>query len=272
MDILKIIQDSYESYSDNWRKLISAFIVLFIFGVVVGVIDLVGRLSSDTICKATNDTLLVLIFCISPLILQYGLGVVGGLLNTLITIALIKPIDEIGGRKTVSNWTEHFTPQLLNAILVMVLRGLLSIIIFAPFILILVGSIPVLVALGNKSNILALVGGELLLVIITLAVSCVVWSVVMFLLTFLEIEIVLGGHGVLDAGVKSANLVKNNLEDALIFSIIWFMIRMAVGALNILLLCSICLIPLMFLINPFIVEPIELMSKVAFWRKLNKSS
>lgn len=271
-DVLKVITDSYEAYRDNWKKLITAFVVIFLFALILGIIQLVGRISQDTICKASQNTWVIIIFCLSPLVLQYGLGIIGGLLNTLITMAVIEPIDEIESGKTPSDWTKHFSPQLVNAILVMILRFLLTVIIYAPLIVVVIVSVPALVAFGNSSNIAMLLGGGLLMLVVTLAVCTVVWSTAMFLLTFLEVEVVLGGHGALDAGVKSARLVRDNLWDVLIFSIAWYFIRIAMGVLNILFLCTCVLIPLMFVIDPFIVEPIELMSKVMLWRRLKKSS
>ena len=271
VDAIGVIQDSYELYKENWRKVITAFVVLFLLGLVFSIVDFLARLSEDTVCKVTNNPTLVLLFCLSPVVLQLVLGVIGGLFSNLITIAVIRPMDEIIGKKTVSNWTKHFSPQLFNAIKVMVVRALISLIVFAPFILALLGSIPALIALKNNVNPTLLLGGGLLLIVILLIFTAIVWSVVMFLLTFLEVEIVLGGGGVFGAMSRSANLVKENPVDVFVFSVLWFFIRSAVGILNIMLLCTVCLIPLMFVTLPFIVEPIELMSKVELWRKLTKS-
>jgi hypothetical protein len=272
VDVIGVVQDSYELYKESWRKVVTAFIVIFLIGVIAAIVNFAARLSEDTVCKVANNPMLVLLFCLSPVVLQLVLGVVGGLISNLITIAVIIPVDEIVSKKTVSNWTKHFSPQLLNAIKVMVVRALISLIIFAPVIVLVIGSISALVALKNNANPTLLLGGGLLLIVILLIVSVIVWSIAMFLLTFLEIEIVLGGGGVFSAISRSANLVKENFADVFVFSILWFFIRYAMGILNLLLMCTVCLIPLAFAIPSFVVEPIELMSKVELWRKLTKSS
>ncbi|NYZ76501.1 hypothetical protein H0N98_04590 [Candidatus Micrarchaeota archaeon] len=272
VDAIGVIQDSYELYKENWRKVITAFIVLFLFALILGVVNILSRFVVDTICQAANNAVLVLLFCISPLILQVVLGLLGGLLNNVITIAVIKPMDEIIGKKTVSDWTKHFFPQLFNVIKVMVVRGLVSLIIFTPLVLVALGSIPALIALKGNINPALLLGGGILLILIVGVISVIVWSIVMFLLTFLEVEIVLGGRGIFGAMSRSIRLVMSNLWDVFVFSILWFLIRMGVGVLNLMLMCTICLIPLTFVTIPFIVEPVELMSKVVLWRKLNKSS
>jgi hypothetical protein len=75
----------------------------------------------------------------------------------------------------------------------------------------------------------------------------------------------------LQAGVKSAKLVANNLVDVVVFSLVWFVISIAVGILTVVMVCTVCLMPVAYLIAPMIVMPIELLSKITLWRMLNKS-
>jgi hypothetical protein len=271
VDVIKIIEDSYELYKEKWGSVITAFVVVFLialaFGVINFIISLPGKLG---VCNF-NNTLIILIFCISPYILQYVLGFVNGLIDLMVTMAVIGPMDEMAGGKAISDWTGKFKKQLVNSILVILLRTVMTIICFVPIAIVLILNISVLAALANNKNIGILFGGGLIIFVMILAVCALVFAILNFLLTFLEVEIVLGGNGVLQAGIKSAKLVTSNLWDVLAYALIWFVIGIVVGVVTVIMTCTVCLLPLAYVISPFIVAPIGLLSKVILWRKLTKS-
>jgi hypothetical protein len=271
VDTIKIIKDAYDIYKENWRSVITAFVVIFLIGLVFGVINFFASLPEQFICNGKENILIVLIFCISPQILQYILGLINGLISLVITMAVIKPLDEITSGKTISSWASNFSKQLVNAVLVILLRTILLIVSFGPVVAILVLNISILIALRNSSNVGVLFGGGLVVFFIVLAVCLLVFTILSFLLMFLEIEIVLGGSGIMEAGVKSAKLVTSNLGVVVVYALIWFLINIVVGLLTVLLICTICLLPLAYLIHPLLVTPIELLSKIILWRRLKGS-
>jgi hypothetical protein len=271
VDVIRIIEDSYELYKEKWRGVITAFAVIFLIALIFGIMDFVISLPGQLgVCEVKN-ALILLVFCISPYILRYILGFISGLIDIMVTMAVIGPMDEMAGGKAISSWTSNFTKQLVNSVLVILLRTILAVICFGPIVIAVILNISALVALGNNKNIGILFGGGLIIFLMVLAVCFLVFAILNFLLMFLEIEVVLGGSGVLQAGIKSAKLVTSNLGDVLAYAIVWFVIGIAVGILTLLVMCTLCLLPLAYLIAPFIVAPIELLSKVILWRKLTKS-
>ncbi|NYZ79256.1 hypothetical protein H0N99_03855 [Candidatus Micrarchaeota archaeon] len=271
VDMIRIIEDSYELYKEKWRSVITAFAVVFLIALVFGIVNFVISLPGQLgVCEVKN-ALILLVFCISPYILQYILGFVNSLINLMVTMAVIGPMDEMAGGKAISSWTSKFPKQLVNSILVILFRTILAVICFGPIVILVILNISALVALGNNKNIGVLLGGGLIIILMVLGVCILVFAILNFLLMFLEIEVVLGGSGVLQAGIKSAKLVTSNLWDVLAYAVVWFVIGIAVGILTLLVMCTVCLLPLAYVITPLIVAPIELLSKVILWRKLNKS-
>lgn len=271
VNVLGVIEEAYEHYKLNWRSVITAFAVILVIGLVFGLANFFLSLPGQFACGGTKNILILLIFCISPQILQYTLNFVNGLIDLMITMAVIKPLDEMAGRKTISSWTSNFSKQFVNAILVIVFRALLLVVSFAPVVVMLVLNISILYALRNNSNIGALFGGGLLVFFIVLGVCFLIFSILSLLLMFLEIEVVLGVSGILQAGVKSAKLVTSNIADVIVYAIIWFLIGIGVGVFTLLMMCTICLLPIAYLIPPLIVAPIELLSKIILWRRLKGS-
>lgn len=271
VDIIRIIEDSYELYKEKWRSVITAFAVIFLIALVFGIIDFIISLPGQLGVCEVNNALIVLVFCISPYILQYTLGFVNGLIDVMVTMAVIGPIDEMAGGKAISSWTNNFPKQLVNSILVILLRTILAVICFVPILITVILNISALVALSNNKNIGILFGGGLIVFLMVLVVCFLVFSILNFLLTFLEIEVVLGRSGVLQAGIKSAKLVISNFWDVLAYAIVWVVIGIVVGIITVLVMCTVCLLPLAYVITPLIVAPIELLSKVILWRKLTKS-
>jgi hypothetical protein len=272
VDIIKIIEDSYKLYKEKWRSVITAFIVIFLIAIFFGIINFVISLPGQFgVCNVKN-ALILLVFCISPYILQYVLGFINGLIDLMVTMAVIGPMDEMAGGKAISDWTGKFTKQFVNSILVIILRTVLAVICFGPILIAVILNVSLLAALSNSNDIGILFGGGLLLLLMFAGVCFLVFAILNFLLTFLEIEVVLGGSGVLQAGIKSAKLVTSNFWDVLTYALVWFVIGIAVGVVTLLVMCTICLLPLAYIIAPLIVSPIELLSKVILWRKLTESS
>jgi hypothetical protein len=272
VNVLQVITDAYELYKENWRSIITAFAVLFLIALVFGLVNFFAQLPSNFICDHTNNVLLVLIFCLSPAVLQVITNMINGLLEVLIAMAVLKPLDDMAGGKVISDWTKHFMPQLVNAIMVIILRGLVLLVSFTPFILVVIMNASSIVMLRNTQYGGIALGGGILLAILTLLLGFLLSMILNFLLTFLEIEVVLGGGGILQAGVRSAKLVVKNLADIIIYSFLWFAISIGVGILAILLACTCILLPLVFIIGPLIVSPINLLSKVILWKSLKGSS
>ena len=270
VDVVKVISDAYELYRENWRSVITAFGVLFLISLVFGLVNFFAQLPGNFICDGAKNIWLLLIFCISPAILQSFLGIVNGLLSVIITMAVIKPMDEMALGKTISNWTGHFSKQFVNAILVILLRTAVFLISFAPLIFVVILNISALAALQGSKNFGILLGGGLLTILLTLVLGIVVSTILNFLLMFLEVEIVLGEGNIFKAAMKSASVVKNNLVDVILWGVVWFLIQIAVVVVTILVACTLCLLPVAYLITPLIVEPIGLLSKVILWRRLKR--
>lgn len=271
VDFLKVISGAYELYKANWRSVITAFAVIFLIEVVFGFTNFFAQLPGNFICNGANNTWLILIFCISPIILQFILGVINGLLIVLITMAVIRPMDEMALGQSVSSWIEHFPKQLVNAIMVIILRSIVILISFTPLIIVVILNLSTLVALRGRQDLGILFAGGLLVVVLMLVLGIIVFTILNFLLMFLDIEMVLGGGSVIEAAMKSANIVKNNLVDIVIYSLLWMLIGIGVSIVTLLIACTICLLPLAWLIPPFIVEPIGILSRVMLWREFRKS-
>jgi hypothetical protein len=272
VDILRLIEDAYELYKERWRGVITAFVVIFLIALVFGILNFIISLPGQFLCNGKESVIIALLFCISPQIIQNVLNFISSLIDIMVTMAVMKPMDEMAGGKTISGWTGHFSKQVVNSILVILLRVIVSLICFAPMIIIIILNISVLVAWGNSTNFGTLLTGGLLIFFLVLLVCMAIFTIANFLLTFLEVEVVLGRNGVLQAGVKSAKLVANNLVDVLVYSIIWFLISIGLGVVVLLLMCTVCLLPVAYLIGPLIVVPIELLSKIMLWRKLTESA
>jgi len=286
VEVLDVIREAYWAYRASWRSVITAFLVILLIGIVFGIANFFIGLPRQFLCDS-NNLIILLLFCIAPQLLQYILNFINGLINLMVTMAVIKPLDEMASGNKISEWAGHFSKQLVNSILVMVFRAVVTIVCFAPAIIVLITNMSVLFALGslsksNNSNLALfgdLVGGVLVafgglaVLIIVLIAGFIVLAILNFLLMFLEVEMILGKNGILQAGVKSTKLVAGNFWDALIFSIVWYSIIGGLSMLTLLLMCTcaFCLMPLVSIIGSLILSPVELSSKIVLWRKLTKS-
>lgn len=271
VDVLNIINTAYLLYKENWRSVITAFAfifaIAFIFGIINFVVQLPGSLICDENTPFAKNVFFVLLFCVSPAVFQIITGAIEGLITIVVHMAVLKPLDEMAVGKPISSWTFGFINNVSNAILVIILRTVLLGVCFAPFVLALIPAIPSLVASKNESAFMA--GGAALL--LTLLLGIVLSLIFNFFLTFLEIEIAVGGSGILDAVSNSTRLVLSNFLDVLIFDALWFLIGIGTGIVTFIIACTICLLPLAWLVPPFIVQPIQLLSTVILWRRLKGS-
>ncbi|MCX6776403.1 MAG: hypothetical protein NTY73_00290 [Candidatus Micrarchaeota archaeon] len=272
-DVLGVIEEAYEKYKTSWKSVILAFAVIAIIAIIFGLADFLLRLPGELLCDKAQNTLVVLLFCISPVILQYVLNFINGLISLTITMSVIGPLDDVANNRTVSSWVTNFPKQFVNALLVILLRFAVAIVCFAPLAVLAILNISLLVAVSQSKNIGALVFGSGLIVLIIVGIVCVaIFTLVNFLLSFLEIEMVLGGAGIVAAAKKSARLVIGNLADMIVYFMLWFVIGLGVGLLTIVLACTICLLPVAWLIPSLIVAPIQWLSAIILWRRLGGSS
>ena len=272
-DVLGVIEEAYEKYKTSWKSVILAFAVIAIIAIIFGLADFLLRLPGELLCDKAQNTLVVLLFCISPVILQYVLNFINGLISLTITMSVIGPLDDVANDRTVSSWVTNFPKQFVNALLVILLRFAVAIVCFAPLLILAVLNISLLVAVSQSKNIGALVFSGGLIVLIIVGIVCVaIFTLVNFLLSFLEIEMVLGRAGIVGAAKKSARLVMGNLADMIVYSMLWFVIGLGVGLLTIVLACTICLLPVAWLIPSLIVAPIQWLSAIILWRRLGGSS
>ncbi|MCX6776046.1 MAG: hypothetical protein NT130_04335 [Candidatus Micrarchaeota archaeon] len=277
VDVFRIITEAYELYKQNWRSVVTAFGILFVITFVFGLINFFTQLPGNFICDEgspfeTHNAILILIFCISPIILQMILGIVEGLLNVLIVMAVIAPMDEMAKGKQISSWTDHFMKQIVNAVLVILARLVVTLVSFAPLIAVILLNLSALIALRQSQNFGLLLGGGFIIVLLACAISIAVFFILNFLLMFLEIEMVLGGGSVLEAAVRSAKLVYANLGDAIVYSLLWFVIGIVIAIATFILACTICLLPVAWLIPPLMIMPVQILSGIILWRRLGGSS
>ncbi|QLJ53341.1 MAG: hypothetical protein Sv326_1166 [Candidatus Fermentimicrarchaeum limneticum] len=276
VDVFRIITEAYELYRENWRSVVTAFGVVFVITLAFGIINLFAQLPGNFICGEdspfeTQNALLILIFCISPVILQMILGIVDRLLGVLIAMAVITPMDEMATGKPISNWMGHFSRQIVNAVLVILARLVVTLVSFAPLIAAILLNLSALIALRQSQNFGLLLGGGLIIILLACAVSIAAFIILDFLLLFLEMEMVLGGGSVLNAAARSAKLVYANRGDVVVYSLLWFVIGIGVAIATFIIACTICLLPLAWLIPAFVVQPIQLLSGIILWRRLKDS-
>jgi|GEM_PF-1850288 len=269
VDVLRVIGEAYEQYKKNWRKVISAFIILFLISIAFGIIDFVVKLPGQFTCENQRNTFIVILFCISPQILSITFGIIESLIGVVVILAVLKPFDEISrGAKVVSDWKSHFSPQLKNAIKIVIFKFLVFALLLVPLIIYIIFNIALFAAFASSKQDyrLFLTGSGLLLIFIFVA-TVILELIANFLLNFLEIEMVLGGKGLIEAAKKSANLVLGNLLNMIIYALIWFLISIGIGIVKLVLCCTVVLLPVIFIIDPFFITPIRLLSLVILWKE-----
>ena len=266
-DVLKSISGAFELYKDNWQKFILAYAVILLLGLISSGISLLADLSRDVFCKS-NSPLVVLSLCTFPQISSYALDMVFSLIGTVITFAVLLPFYELSKGKQASDWAGHFFPQLFNAVKVILFRFIISLLIFSPVIAWVFLNLGALLALKPSDIGLPLLLGSLSVLILLIILSAIVSFIVSILLSFLEVEVVISRRGVFDAASASIRLVKANFLDVFVFGLVWFAISAVVGIASLFLACTLCLLPVVWLIEPFLLAPVYTLSSLLLWQSL----
>ncbi len=188
------------------------------------------------------------------------LAVVSYIVSQTITLALIRPLRELSEAKPASDWKSHLHPQLLNA---------LKIIVFTIS-LYLLFALPLIVFLVSKPT----VGGEDVFIAVSLSLFTVAALIISsLLLTFMHVEIVLTGKGLVNAVRKSYSLAKSNLKPVIVYAVIWLAVSIALTIPIILAskVSNFLAIPLV-LLQTLVASPIQLLSLVILWSDLKTKS
>ena len=273
VEILQVIEDAFHLYKKKWKTVITAFLVLLAIGILFGLISSGLNLSANALCKAkpAQQGVVDFLLCVTPQALNVGLGIIEGLIAIVITLAVIKPLKEIADKRPVSDWTANFTPQLANAVKVILFRFAVMLLVIAPVVAVALLNLPIILTAKTTGDLTGLLlFGNLFLLLIVMAVMILISAIINFFLMFLEIEIVLSNAGLINAVKKSASIVRNNLGNSLLFVIAWFVLNFVLDIGVIFVACTCCLLPLAILIPPLIIVPIELLSKVILWKRMKK--
>ena len=272
VDIAAIIGDAFELYKERWRDVVMPFLVLFIIAIAFGLVSFGLSFTSRTVCENTDNPYILLALCYVPQILQYVLGMIEGLVQVIVIMAALVPLWELVSGGKVSDWSGHLGKQLFNAIKVIVLRTLLTLAVVLPLIVFIILNIAVIIAAvqsgGGLSGLMTLGGLAVLIGVVVAAV--VLMIVINFLLTFLEIEMAVGGKGMLEAIGASYGRVMSNLVPCFLFNLVWWLLGISISILTqVLICCTLCLAyPVAIIITPLIVAPVMWISKLMLWKEL----
>lgn len=274
--VVDLITEAYELYKESWRDVVTPFAALFAIGILVAVIGIAISLPIGFMCGASNTRGPQPVYCYFPQVSNFALGALEGLITPIIILAALFPIYALIRGKDIPEWTAQLSPQLFNAIKIIILRGLLTGIAFIPLAAIIAFNIAALTAMfltisgpgGSPGLAWAAASGLILLLIAAIFITMLLVALLNFFLTFLEIEVALGGKGIFAAIGASFSLVKNNLVDVFVFNVVWWLLGIGVGALSFAMCCTIVLIPVTFILMPLIVTPITWISKVMLWQSV----
>ncbi|MDD5317906.1 MAG: hypothetical protein PHF51_04225 [Candidatus ainarchaeum sp.] len=270
--VIDIIQGAYELYAEKWREAVSPFIALFAVAILFGAISFIASVSGNAVCSATRDSAAAAL-CAIPRVFEFGVSALEKFVSLFVIMAALAPLYGLVRGKKMGNWFAELGPQFVNTLKVILLRAALTVAAFLPFLAVVLLNIAALAALlaafrGGNAAPFALGGFTIVLIAAALLTGILV-ALVQFFLTFLEIEVVLGKKGVMDALAASVSLVRENLLDVFLFNVVWWLIGIAVGMVTLLLCCTIILIPLTIVIVPLIVTPIEWLSRIMLWQALS---
>ncbi len=272
VDIAQVISDAFELYKERWRDVVVPFLVLFVIAIVFGLVSFGLSLTSKTVCKNAVNPYILIALCYVPQIMQYAFGIVEGLVQFIVILAVLIPLWELISGAKVSDWSVHLGEQLLNAIKVIVLRTALMLLVILPLIVFVILNLTLIVAAmnsgGGLSGLVTFGGFAVLVGVIVAAV--VLMIVINFLLTFLEIEMVVGGKGLLGAIGASYGRVMANVVPCFLFNLVWWLLQIAIGLLTtVLICCTLCLAyPVAIIVSPLIVAPVMWISKLMLWKEL----
>jgi len=276
-DIIEVLSDSFAVYREKWEDVVGAFLALFLVGLGFQVAGIAIGLVRGVACSLPHP-LVIIGLCLPLLAVQIGLGILQWLLNGLMTFSALKPLSEmIDGRK-ISSWTGHLKPQAVNAIKVLLFRFIVHVLLAVPLIVFTILNFALIFAAAMRASS---GGGVLLVADILLFLAAVLLTIIAellanFLLSFLEVEVVLNGRGVLSAAGSSVSLVRANFADVFLFDLAWFMLGIGIwwgmGLCIGLIVCSMCcLLPLaivVVLVTPLVVVPLWLTSNMMLWKRL----
>lgn len=278
-NVIGTITGAFDAYSENWRKVVVPFAVLVAIGFVFWLVTLGISLVSEGVCKVADDPYVLIAFCYFPQVIEWISGIVQELVGLIVIMAVLVPLWEIANRKPMSSWTEHAGRQLFNALKVIVVRLGLSLVIFSPLIIFIALNIAGIIAVvesvpadADQVIVITALVGSLGMVVAAIILSIVLGMFLNFFLTFFEIEVAVGGKGIVEAVQSSANMVLANFLDTLVFNILWWAIGMSVSILVLFLFCTVCLIPVAFLFSPLVVVPIMWLSKLLLWKEFGGGS
>ena len=269
VDVVQVISDAFSTYREKWREVIVPFLVLFAIAFVFGLASFGLSMTRQFACDSDNPYIL-LGLCLAPQIVQMLMAMVESFVGLVVIMAVLFPLWELAQGKKASVWTEYLGPQLFNAIKVILLRLALTIIAALPIVIFVVLEIGIIIATlkagGGLGGILAM--GSIFVFLLVILVTVVLMMVINFLLTFLEIEVVINRRGVIAAMRASYERVVSNLLGVFLFNVVWWLLGLGVGILTLALVCTLCLAPIGWMISPLIVTPVMWISRLLLWKEL----
>jgi len=272
IDIIEVLSDSFAIYKEKWEGVIGAFLALFLVGLGFQVAGIAIGLVRSITCGLPHP-LVIIGLCLPLLAVQIGLGILQWLLNGFITFSALKPLSEMIDGKEISSWTGHLKPQAVNAIKVLLFRFIVSVLLAVPLIVFTVLNFALIFAAALRAG-----GGgggmffvaDLLLFFAALLLTIIAELLANFLLSFLEVEVVLNGRGVLSAAGSSVSLVRANFLDVFLFDLAWFVLGIGIGLASFaLIVCTLCILaPVAMLATPLVIVPLWLTSNMMLWKRL----
>ena len=273
-DVVGTITGAAEIYRANWRRIIAPFAVLALLGLVFGIATFGMGMVSEGVCRSTNDQYVLIAFCYVPQIMQNIISIAQELVSFIVIMAVLVPLWALANKKPMTSWTEQVGKQFFNALKVIVVRLVIMLVVFSPVIVFIALNMAAIIAVAESmpagadpNMVLVAVAGALGMILVMAALSMVLGILVNFFLTFFEIEVAVGGRGVFAAIGASVNMVLANFVDAFVFNLAWWAVGIGISVVVMLLACTVCLIPLAFLIPPLVVVPVMWLSKLLLWKE-----
>jgi hypothetical protein len=216
--------------------------------------DNVGRLPFTEYCGTSTFASVVLT------LINLFVGLVVGLIATILTLSALKPLEEMLSGGQVSSWQKHISAQMGNTTRVYLLA------IFKVFAIIFV------VMLGASIVYFTGMNWVVIAAVVIVGVILLILMQIFFALafTFVNVEMVLGKRGLIDAIKNSYALARANLSDVFLFHLVWLTIGVLVGIATIFTCClAIFVDPI---VSCMILLPVRLCSEILFWKKLKPTT
>ncbi|MBN2013967.1 MAG: hypothetical protein JW778_02195 [Candidatus Altiarchaeota archaeon] len=283
-DVTDAIKSGYNLYKENYNRVLSAFIALFVFIFLVSILSMGLNFAFNLVerpCEFTPSGADFLSSLVSLMVCEYtkpsffvrtALGWLSSIVVILITLSVIKPLEETASKKNVSEWTSHLGTQFSNAVKLFFFELFVGIITILPillfFLLWVPGTASVLSSASEEQlrvfmdNIMQ----GLLVFVVGVFIVVLIETVLVLLFTFVRIELVLSNRGLMDAVRNSVEIVKNNAGKVFVFHLIWLLISLVLAVLAFFTCC------LAFIVGPAIsyllILPVRLFSEILLWRSL----